>query len=74
MATKTKTKSSTKTGTDSAQVKEDLISLLELSRSFTDEIQNIMTSKISQGTQAKALGTATRYYVESLDSLESKHA
>lgn len=71
MATvKTKTKKSTAKAVDTDE-SNTLTSLLELSRAFTVEIENIMTAEISFVEKSKALGTATRHYVEYLDSYET---
>ena len=84
MATKTKSKTpstvTTTTTTSEATTSEanttaeDLNYVIELSRSFTVEIENIMTSDISTGNKASALGTATKHYVEFLDVIEQKNA
>tara|TARA_B100000700_G_C14999227_1_gene835450 strand:+ start:52 stop:282 length:231 start_codon:yes stop_codon:yes gene_type:complete len=76
MATKTKSKtSSTATETPvTSTATADLKELIELSRSFTLEIENIMTSTISTGKKASALGTATKYFVQYIDDIEQRNA
>lgn len=70
-ATKTKTKTETTETSDMT----DLNELIDLSTSFTKEIQNIMTShNLNEATRASALGTATKYFADAVDVISKKHA
>ena len=50
---------------------ESLTELITISRSFTAEIQNIMTSEINIGAKSSALGTATKAFAEMVDQIEA---
>jgi len=53
----------------------DLNELIDLSTSFTKEIQNIMTSSnLNEASRASALGTATKYFADAVDVISKKHA
>ena len=71
--TKTTKKTKTvKTATEEATSTDTRLGeLVELSRAFTVEIENIMTAEISFIEKSKALGTATKHYVEYLDTYAS---
>lgn len=48
----------------------DLKHLIDLSRSFTREIQNIMTtSHLTEGSRASLLGTATKHFSAEVERL-----
>lgn len=66
MTTKTKETTKSKTSTDKSTTKE----LVEISRAFTEEIQGIMTARISFVEKSKALGTATKHFAEYIDQFE----
>lgn len=76
MVTKKKTEtkinestSSTEQSTPDTRVDD----LVELSHKFADEIQNIMTVEhLSFTNRAKALGTATKYFTQQVDSISSE--
>ena len=78
MATKTKSKTSSTTteatASETSTASADLNELIGLSRSFTLEIDNIMKSSIDTGLKSKALGTATKYFVQYIDDIERKNA
>ena len=70
--TKTKSKKETVSQTETQAV-ADITDLLDFARSFTTEIQNIMTSSIPTGEKASTLGTATKHFAEYLDTVEQNY-
>ena len=77
-ATKTKSKKETvsnprRNRLTETQAVADITDLLDFARSFTTEIQNIMTSSIPTGEKASTLGTATKHFAEYLDTVEQNY-
>lgn len=69
MPTTKKTKASKDTEHE-CNASENLKQLVELSQSFTREIENIMTTAgLSEGHRANLLGTATKHFSEEVDRL-----
>ena len=69
--TKTKTKQAAETTVDTAA---DLNEVIDLSRAFSKEIENIMTvDGLTFAQRSSALGTATKFFTEAVEEIAAKN-
>ncbi len=69
------TKTKTKKPVDQTEDVSDLNTMINLSLSFTKEIENIMTvDKLTFTERSSALGTATKYFVEAVNEVAERNA